>query len=87
MTKAAWHDIPTLGQILVKQFKKVDKAEKDDISKQATKLNSLAHGAMQIVNLKNASVTNDRLDKIERLLQHIPQPVLAEALKEINARR
>lgn len=88
MTKA-WHDIPDLGVGLKKQFNRMALigVKTKDSNKLINISNSMGHVSMQIVNLKNNSVTNERLDKIELILKNISPQIIQEALQKVEQRK
>lgn len=86
MTTKAWHDAAHLGQGLNTVFLKMLKLVKSaDEVEQLVKLgNSMGQVAMQITNVKNASMVETKIDKIEKLLKYIPQDVMIKALEQVN---
>lgn len=80
-TKKAWHDSEDLGRKLKGIFNRLQtKSEKTSKTIELTTIaNSMSHCAMQLVNIKRSMTTDEKLEKIEKLLQYIPADVLQNA--------
>jgi hypothetical protein len=64
-----------------KRCKKEDIETKDLVALS----NSMAHTAMQIVNLTKATETNDRLDKVESLIALLPKETIDQLKQKMIA--
>lgn len=89
MAGPAWNNMPDLGRALKKRFVKLAKmADKNNnITKNVHASNGMCQIVMQIIAIQNSAVTNERLDKIELLLQNIPPQIMQEAVQKVEQQK